>query len=796
MPLRKSLATAPLKKERLTLAQLASYDDFITDALVDHVFFWTEIRKNRMKYTPSRGIGEEDVTSILRKSVIVERNPAKAEAQLLQLPGLRKNLARLGSAREKEDFKAHLRKYINIYLPECVFEVNTTNRYTVVSHEASVTARSIIKKGEAIKYLSGIQVTLTPEEESDLGLRRRDFSIVVSSRKKSASVFLGPARFANHDCDANARLVTTGAHGMEVMAVREIEVGEEITVTYGLDYFGENNCECLCRTCEELGRNGWASDDGPGHSGLTDTTIFNHDGKCDDVRDGGRDGGPYSFRKKRKYGSDVGSRTPSVTPETRGTPSLKRRRVEPLRKRKFVEIDSEDLLEPGELVKMERQSSDAEAAGPLLVQDDEVQGRELATLERSQDDCQTPSGDQTRASMAPMVADEFSSNQNITSTSEHSAYTAQQSPWEPSDSSFVTNTEADAAPFAVGVCSIVPPIIQVNDRLPEQDIVMSSNGSTESTSNLDGDSPPSLVFDSSQITSTSTEATSTPGDFASLTHETALLTQSMQIASEAAGESVDNTLEEVTSRLTSPVPALSIAASVNNVSSSQSPLQSPRQSVEPTSGPRRRNRKPKFLPPSSDPQFHTPISRTPGDYVLTSSLLGSAYSAWIFCLTCDSPFVQTDAYFTRVACPRCERHSKLYGYGWPKTDREGRDDNEERVLDHRTVHRFIRPEEEREIKKGKVRPLANYLTRTDDLEEESDDAATARSRLRGSTMSKGRGGGGLQWDREQPPKLWGGPEVLEDPLEGRVRQPGLSEGRERPQKQLQHLPNRKNPLDV
>lgn len=32
---------------------------------------------------------------------------------------------------------------------------------------------------------------------------------------------------------------------------------------------------------------------------------------------------------------------------------------------------------------------------------------------------------------------------------------------------------------------------------------------------------------------------------------------------------------------------------------------------------------------------------------------------------------------------------------WPKTDKEGEDDDEERVLDHRTVHRFIDPSEER-----------------------------------------------------------------------------------------------------
>jgi len=94
-------------------------------------------------------------------------------------------------------------------------------------------ARLDIKKGEVFKYLIGAEVIMTPEEEEQINSSRRDFSIVLSSRNKSASLFLGPARFANHDCGANARLMTSGTAGMEIIAVRDIEVGEEITVTYG-----------------------------------------------------------------------------------------------------------------------------------------------------------------------------------------------------------------------------------------------------------------------------------------------------------------------------------------------------------------------------------------------------------------------------------------------------------------------------------------------------------------------------------------------------------------------------------
>jgi len=114
--------------------------------------------------------------------------------------------------------------------------------------------------------------------------------------------------------------------------------------------------------------------------------------------------------------------------------------------------------------------------------------------------------------------------------------------------------------------------------------------------------------------------------------------------------------------------------------------------------PQKRRRKGTLVPPTTDLD-HAPSVRIPGDYVLTPALLAEPASAWINCKICEDPFVQKDAYFTRSSCPRCERHSKLYGYMWPKTDKEGKHDEEERVTDHRTVHRFINFTEERMIRR-------------------------------------------------------------------------------------------------
>jgi histone-lysine N-methyltransferase SUV420H len=139
-----------------------------------------------------------------------------------------------------------------------------------------------------------------------------------------------------------------------------------------------------------------------------------------------------------------------------------------------------------------------------------------------------------------------------------------------------------------------------------------------------------------------------------------------------------------------------------------------------------------------------PIFRVPGDYSLTPALLAQPASAWINCSICEGPFVQENAYFTRSSCPRCERHSKLYGYMWPKTDKESRDDSEERVLDHRTVHRFIRPDEERSIRQKNhnitgTRAISQAITRVVSTREVSEPVQNHEEEVTAPKVKRGRG---------------------------------------------------------
>jgi histone-lysine N-methyltransferase SUV420H len=152
-------------------------------------------------------------------------------------------------------FQRHLRKYIEIYFISCLFEILSTNRYTLTTHEATVVAQQAIKNSKIILYLCSIRVRLTGEELAELASRH--FSIVFQTRNKATSLLLSLARFLNYDCAANAELFPSRRAGIGVRACWDIEIGSKITVLYGNYYFGDFNCECLCKTCEERKQNGW-----------------------------------------------------------------------------------------------------------------------------------------------------------------------------------------------------------------------------------------------------------------------------------------------------------------------------------------------------------------------------------------------------------------------------------------------------------------------------------------------------------------------------------------------------------
>ncbi|KAI5926501.1 hypothetical protein F4810DRAFT_699606 [Camillea tinctor] len=637
---------ASLKKQPLTLTQLSSYDDILTDALVDQAFYWTTIPKNRPSYHPSRGIKEDEITKIIQSNLIVDPDIQVAESKLLATDGLRKFYNALKTDKEKEDFRAHLRRYMQIYLPDCPFEVSSTNRYTIVSHEAAVTARKFIKRGQPIKYLSGIRVSITEKEDNELSKRKKDFSIVVSSRNKCAALFMGPARFANHDCAANARLMITGQAGIEIVATQNIEVGDEITVSYAENYFGEDNCECLCKTCEDNVANGWSQAEG----GVALKKSIE-----EPMSEG------YSLRRRRRDDSCASaSRTPSVTPDIR--PRIRKT------KSKTVKMDSETAF---------------------LTGSPEPQGILRQKRKREFDALQTPPYEVQPVSIPPTLTRRSSDE---TSLSENSM----------SDSGSVDMVLTDVSTPEEDVKESIlqsPVLTPVKQQTTE---VKQENTDTPSLSGV-GITPLPVTQEPASEVPLPTIETTTQSDTELANPDS--ISDTIEVLGSIAPISLPPPVTLVSSETTQTSQESQVTGSTG--SSGEVDEEGDRGRSRPGSKRRRSE--------ECDEEPTGPISkRTPGDYTLTPVLLAEPNTAWIHCTNCGDPFVQQNAYYTRSSCPRCERHSKLYGYQWPKTEREGKNDKEERILDHRTVHRFLAADDEAKIRgrrlpSGAARPTPDTI---------------------------------------------------------------------------------------
>lgn len=110
----------------------------------------------------------------------------------------------------------------------------------------------------------------------------RDFSVIRSARKGCSQLFLGPARFVNHDCEPNVEFYRVG-NQMAFRCIRPIRINEEIVTYYGDNYFDVGNAECLCATCEARQQGAFTPDCGEpaysqsGDSPEEESDAFRHE---------------------------------------------------------------------------------------------------------------------------------------------------------------------------------------------------------------------------------------------------------------------------------------------------------------------------------------------------------------------------------------------------------------------------------------------------------------------------------------------------------------------------------------
>uniref|UniRef100_A0A0N5AVK7 [histone H4]-N-methyl-L-lysine(20) N-methyltransferase n=1 Tax=Syphacia muris TaxID=451379 RepID=A0A0N5AVK7_9BILA len=244
----------------MTPEELCNNDDIVTSAVIDPILgFKTHKMNLNFKRPPRR---EHFQFRRIMRNYIENQNRSLAVVEIMRVRCVKSYISTF-ELRQLLNFRDHVSvDDVNMKLKKWFFRftIKRCNRYKAENRlGAMLVATRDWRKDEIIDSLVGVIGEMNEEQELQI-LKKdvNDFSVMYSTRKQKAQLWLGPGAYINHDCRPNCKFIPNGPTAV-IKVLRNIAVGEEITCYYGDNFFGDSNERCECHTCERHGRGCFAN---------------------------------------------------------------------------------------------------------------------------------------------------------------------------------------------------------------------------------------------------------------------------------------------------------------------------------------------------------------------------------------------------------------------------------------------------------------------------------------------------------------------------------------------------------
>ncbi|CAB3411271.1 unnamed protein product [Caenorhabditis bovis] len=248
-----SFKSLPPSEHTMSPMDLCTFDDFATTLIVDSVLeFTTHKMFARKRYVKQ---DERSAARAIMRNFRDDHDFSRAIAAVLKLRSITAFLAQHTFVKQIE-FRDHIVRFLNMFCDELSgFTIRRCDRY---SAENNIGAKLVATKhwcrGDKIERLCGVICAMNNDEENEILVAGvNDFSVMFSTRKRCAQLWLGPGAYINHDCKPTCEFVSHNSTA-HIRVLRDMKPGDEITCYYGDEFFGDKNERCECATCERTFR--------------------------------------------------------------------------------------------------------------------------------------------------------------------------------------------------------------------------------------------------------------------------------------------------------------------------------------------------------------------------------------------------------------------------------------------------------------------------------------------------------------------------------------------------------------